>query len=221
MTVHLSPIFFLIAYWEDIGLFVSIARPRSRKNRLSPCVLNTHGAGALRMSGGSSSTEGTDILGELRMYVFQGLALKTLYGGVIWFGGVGDSNGVVTGAGFHNHLQSSGEHNASSANPRSASSANPYPTSLSWSSIVAVSFSWGRGRGGSRALREGIGSSSQLGKGIDCGVGRGYRVSRGGFPCGSRRAGISKSRLGYPALRLLWCLLCHLLAAIVSSVLLL
>ena len=44
MIVHLSPIFFSIAYWEDVGLFVSIARPRSRKNQLSPCVLNRDAA---------------------------------------------------------------------------------------------------------------------------------------------------------------------------------
>ena len=41
------------------------------------------------------------------------------------------------------------------------------------------------------------------------------------MPCGSRGAGISSTRLGYPILWLLWNLLCHLLTAIVSPVLLL
>ena len=41
------------------------------------------------------------------------------------------------------------------------------------------------------------------------------------MPCRSRRAGIGSSRLGYPILWLLWNLLCHLLTAIVSPVLLL
>ena len=33
---HLS-CFFSIAYWEDVGLFVSITRPRSRKKRVHLC----------------------------------------------------------------------------------------------------------------------------------------------------------------------------------------
>ena len=45
--------------------------------------------------------------------------------------------------------------------------------------------------------------------------------NRGGVPSGSRRAGISRSRLGYPVLWLLQNLLHHLLTAIVSPALLL
>ena len=41
------------------------------------------------------------------------------------------------------------------------------------------------------------------------------------MPGGSRGAGVSSSRLGYPALWLLWNLLLHLITAVVSSVLLL
>ena len=39
------------------------------------------------------------------------------------------------------------------------------------------------------------------------------------MPSGSRGVGVGSSRLGYPALRLLWNLLHHLLTAIVSSAL--
>ena len=76
----------------------------------------------------------------------QGLTLETVYDGVVRFRGVGDSNGVTAGSGFHNHLQSSGEHNASSAHSRSTSSSNPSPTLLSQSSVTMVSLSWGKGR---------------------------------------------------------------------------
>ena len=70
-------------------------------------------------------------------------------------------------------------------------------------------------------MREGVSPSSQLGNGVDSGVGRGHRVSGGGVPCGSRGVGVSSLRLGYPVLRLLRNLLCHLLTAIVSPALLL
>ena len=36
------------------------------------------------------------------------------------------------------------------------------------------------------------------------------------MPCGPRGAGVSSSRLGYPALRLLWNLLLHRVTAVVS-----
>ena len=41
------------------------------------------------------------------------------------------------------------------------------------------------------------------------------------MPCGPRGAGVGSSRLGYPALRLLWNLLLHQTTAIVSLALLL
>ena len=34
--------FFLIAYWEDVGLFVSIAHPRSRKKGVRSCRASVH-----------------------------------------------------------------------------------------------------------------------------------------------------------------------------------
>ena len=37
MTVQESLFFFSIAYWEEVGLFVSIAHPRSRKKGVCPC----------------------------------------------------------------------------------------------------------------------------------------------------------------------------------------
>ena len=181
-----------------------------------------HGAGALRVSGGGPSTEGAGVLGTVRVHVIQGLALEAMYnGGVRWFRSVGDNDGVVAGSRLHNHLQSSRECNTSSAHSRSTSLASPSPASLSWHSIVTISFPWGKGRHGFRVMREGVGSLSQLGTGVNGSVGRGYRVSRGGVPCRSRGAGVSSSRLGYPVLWLLQNLLCHLVTAIVSPALLL
>ena len=90
-----------------------------------------------------------------------------------WFRSVRDDNGVVASSGLHNHLQSSREHNMSSAHSRSTSSANPSPASLSRCSVTMISFPWGKGRCGPRAAREGVGLSSQLGEGINGGVGQG------------------------------------------------
>ena len=100
--------------------------------------------------------------------------METLYDGRIGqFGGVRDNDGIVGGSRLHNHPQSSGEHNMSSAHSRSTSSANPFPASLSQRSIAMISFSWGKGRCGPRVAREGVGSLGQLGKGINGSVGRG------------------------------------------------
>ena len=105
------------------------------------------------------------------MYVVQGLALEALYnGGVGRFGSVRDNNGIVADSGLHSHLQSSKECNMSSAHSRSTSLANPSPALLSRHSVVTISFSWGKGGCGPRAAREGVGSSSQLGKGINSSV---------------------------------------------------
>ena len=136
--------------------------------KLSTDWTGAHGAGALKVSRSGPSTEGADVLGAVRVYVVQGLTLEAMYdGGVGWFGSVRDNDGVAAGSGLHNHLQSSGEHNTSSAHSRSTSLANPPPTPLNQCSIMMISFPWGKGRCGSRAAREGVGSSSQLGKGVN------------------------------------------------------
>ena len=147
------------------------------------------------MSGGGFSTEGADVFRTLRAYMFQGLALEAESdGGGCWgFWEVRDSDGVIAGSGLHNHLQSSGEHNASSAHSRSTSSANSPPTSLSQSRVSTISLSRGEEGGSSRVSRKGIGSSGQLGSWVDGSVGRGEGVGRRGFPLGLRGLGISGS----------------------------
>ena len=138
---------------------------------LSTNWAGAHRAGVLRVSWGGLSAEGADVLRAVGTYVVQGLALEALYnGGVGRFGSVRDDDGIVAGSGLHSHLQSSREHNMSSAHSRSTSSANPSPALLSWHSVAMISFPWGKGRCGSRVAREGVGSSSQLGKGINSGV---------------------------------------------------
>ena len=189
---------------------------------LSTDWAGAHWARVLWVSRSNSSTEWADIFWEMGAYMVQGLALEASYdGGGRWFGSVRNDDGVVVGSGLHNHLQSSRERNTSKAHSRSTSSANPSPASLSWHSVTMISFSWGKGRHGPRMAREWVGSSGQLGKWIDGGVGGGQGVSGGGMSCGSRGAGVGSSRLGYPTLRLLWNLLLHLITAIVSSALLL
>ena len=139
---------------------------------LSADGARAHRAGVLRMSSGSSSTEGTDIFRAMGAYVVQGLELEALYnGGSQWFRSVGDNDGVVAGSGLHNHLQSSRERNTSRAHSRSTSLANPFPASLSQHSIAMISFPWGKGGCSSRVTRERVGSSSQLGKRVNGGVG--------------------------------------------------
>ena len=104
-----------------------------------------------------------------------GPTLEASYHGGCGRGGVGDINGVSAGAGdSHNHFQSSGQSNTSRAHRRSSSSVNSRPTSLSRSSIPSVVFSGGKGVWSAR--REGICSSGQLGKRVDCSVSGGYRV---------------------------------------------
>ena len=74
-----------------------------------------HETGTLGMSRGGHPAEGADILGALGADVFSRSALKAPYHGGCWRGRVGDIDGVVAGTGSHNHLQSSGESNASRA----------------------------------------------------------------------------------------------------------
>ena len=133
-----------------------------------------HRTGVLWVCWGSPLTEGADVFGAVRVYVVQGLTLEASYNsGVGQFGSVRDNDGIVAGSRLHNHLQSSGEHNMSSAHSRSTSSANPSPASLSWHSITTISLSWGNGRCGPRLVREGVGLLSQLRKGGNGGVGGG------------------------------------------------
>ena len=67
-----------------------------------------HVAGALRVSGGSHSTEGAYVLRTLGADVVGSPTLEALYHGRCGRGGVGDFDGIGTGAGSHNHFQSSG-----------------------------------------------------------------------------------------------------------------
>ena len=184
---------------------------------------SVHGASVLRMSGSGPSAEGADVLRALGVYMVQGLALEVLYdsGSGWWFRSVGDDDGVVAGSRPHNHLQSSGQHNTSRAHSRSTSSVSPSPAMLSWSSIATILFPRRKGACGSRVTREGVGSLSQLGSGINDSVSGGKRIGRGGVPCRLRGVGISSSSWGYPILWLLWNLLLHLITAIVSVALLL
>ena len=139
---------------------------------LSTNGAGSHEAGALGVSRSGSATEGTYILRALETDVLGRLALETLYhsqGG--WFG-VRDDDGVVVGSGLHNHLQSSREHNTSSAHSRSASSVNPSPASLSRHRVMMILLPCGKGSS-SGAMREGVDLLGQLGRRVDSGIGGG------------------------------------------------
>ena len=141
---------------------------------LSTNWAGVHRAGVLRECWGGLLTEGADVLRAVGAYVVQRLALEASYNsGVGWFRSVRDDDGVVAGSRLHNHLQSSGEHNMSSAHSRSTLSANPSLASLSQHSVTTISFPWRKGRYGPRVAREGVGLLSQLGEGINSGVGQG------------------------------------------------
>ena len=130
-------------------------------------------AGSLGMSRGGQSTEGTDILRALGSDVVSGSTLEASYQGGCGRGGIRDVNWVGAGAGdSHNHLQSSGQSNASRAHCRSSSSVNSRPTSLSWSSVSPVALL--RGKGVRSARGKGVCSTGHLGERVDCSVGGGY-----------------------------------------------
>ena len=93
-----------------------------------------------------------------------------MVGGLLGFGGVRDDNGVVAGSRLHNHLQSSREHNTFSAHSRSTSLASASPALSSQCSVTTILLPWRKERCRSRVMREGVGSSSQLGDGINCSV---------------------------------------------------
>ena len=137
-----------------------------------------HEAGPLGMSRGGSVAKRADILWALGADMFSGLTLQTSYhcGG----GGfrVGDDNRISAGSRLHNHLQSSGERDMSSAHSRSTSSVNPSPATLSQRSVATISFPCGKG-GCSRAMGEGVGSSGHLGGRVDDGIHGGQGFGRG------------------------------------------
>ena len=163
--------------------------------KLSADRAGVHGTSMLRMSRGSSLAEGANVLRTLGAYMVHGLTLEAASdGGSGWgFWGVRDNDGVIASSRLHNHLQSSRECNMSSAHSKSALSVNPSPTLLSWSRVIMISFSWKEGVCGSKMVREGVGSSGQLGRRVDNGVGGGDRLGRGGMPGGLRRMGVDSA----------------------------
>ena len=129
-------------------------------------------AGALRVSRSSSAAKGTYVFWTLGVDVLSRLTLETPHhgwGGRFW---AGDDDWVGIGSGLHNHLQSSGEHNTSSAHSRSTSSVNPSPASLSWCSVATILFPCGKGSG-SGTSGEGVGLSGHLGRRVDGAIGGG------------------------------------------------
>ena len=98
---------------------------------LSTYGTGVHVASMLGVSRGGHLTEGANVFGTLGANVVGGLTLKTSHHGGCWRGGVGDINGVSAHTGSHNHLQSSGQSNASRAHCWSSSPVNSRPTSLS------------------------------------------------------------------------------------------
>ena len=140
------------------------------------------------MSRSCGSAEQADVFGTLRAYVFDGVALETPYSG----GGCGfvrDGDGVVTGPGFHNHLQSSGESSTSIVHAWSSPSVTSTPTSLSWCCISVVVFSRGKGDGVTRGEQKG--SLGQLRGRIDGGISGQEGVRGGGISSGARGTWVS------------------------------
>ena len=111
--------------------------------------VGVHGTSALRMSRCGMLTEGAYIFRALEVDVFGGLTLETLDDGGSCGRSVGDGDGVVACSRLHNHLQSSGEHNTSSAHSRSTLLDRPPPASLSQCSVMMILFPCGKGRCGS------------------------------------------------------------------------
>ena len=138
-----------------------------------------HKAGSLRVSRGGSVTEGAYVLWALGADVLGRLALEAPYHGWGGWFGVRDDNGVVAGSRLHNHLQSSGECNTSSAHSRSTSSVNPSPALLSQHSIMMISFPCGKG-GCSGMMGEGVGPLGHLGRRVNSHVSGGQGFGRRG-----------------------------------------
>ena len=163
--------------------------------------VGAHKAGALRVTCSGSSTEGAYVFGTLGVDMFGRLALKAPYHGGSGGFRVGDGDGVVVGSGLHNHLQSSREHNTSSAYSRSTSSVSPSPATLSQCRVVMILFPCGK-EGSSRVAWEGVCSSGQLGRRVDSSISRGKGFSRGGDSGRARGAGISSRVRGRTAILL-------------------
>ena len=140
--------------------------------KLSTDGTGMHEAGSLGVTRSSSPTEGAYVFWALGTDMFSGLALEAPYhSGGGWFR-VGDGDGVIVGSGLHNHLQSSGEHNTSSAHSRSTLSVIPFPAVLSRCRVATILFPCGK-EGGSGAAMEGVGSLGNLGGRVDSGIHRG------------------------------------------------
>ena len=154
----------------------------------------THVAGSLGMSRGGQLAEGADVLGAVGANMVGGLALETSYHSRCGRGGVGDLNGIRAGAGSHNHLQSSGESNASRAHCWSSPSVNLRPTSLSRSNVPSVTFP--RGEGVWSARGKWVCAVGQLGRWVECGIGGGKGFSGRGGSSGVWGAGVSEGRKG-------------------------
>ena len=137
-----------------------------------------HGTGSLGVTRCSGSTKRADVLRALEVDMLSRLALEASYGGGSR-GLIGDNNGVSADSQLHNHFQSSGEHNMSSAHSRSCSSVISIPTPLSWHHVSAITFPGSKKGGGCAVRGKWGGMASQLGKGIDHGVSRGQRFSGG------------------------------------------
>ena len=164
--------------------------------------VGSHEAGALGMSGSGGVTERANIFWGLGTNVLGGLALEAPnHGGNGGFR-VEDGDGVVACSGLHNHLQSSWEHNMSSAHSRSVSSVNPSPASLSWHRVVMILFPCGKG-GGSGVMREGVGSSGHLGRRIDSGICGGQGFGGRGGSGRTGRAWVSSGIGGWTSVLLL------------------
>ena len=176
---------------------------------LSAYGVRAHEAGVLGVTWCCSLTEGAYIFRALRVDMLSGLSLEALYGGRGGWFGVGDNNGIGRGSGLQNHLQSSGEHNTSSAHSRSTLLVSPSLATLSQHRVKTISFSCGKGRDGSGLAGEGVGLLGQLRERIDYCVGGGERISGGGSSGGVRGPGVGP-RVGWGTDILLVILHCSL-----------
>ena len=148
---------------------------------LSAYGARVHVTGALRVSWGGHPAEWADVLGALGANMVSRLTLEASDHDRCGGRGIGDVDGIRTGAGSHNHFQSSRECNMSRAPAWSSSSVVSTPTPLSRHCISAVAFSRSEGGCGGTTGGKGESSSGQLGERVDCGISGGQRVGgRGG-----------------------------------------
>ena len=110
-----------------------------------------HEANSLEVTWYSHLAEGAYVFRAMRADMLSGLALEASYhsgSDRFW---VEDDDGDVACSGLHNHIQSSGEHNMSSAHSRSTLLVNPSPAMLSQCSCSLVE------RGGAALEQQGKG----------------------------------------------------------------